>query len=406
MTNLLSPRRAIAALAATALVGAVAFAADPDSPVDAQRVAAQRGDAQSVDVERIDSLVRQLGDRSFRLRERAERELAELGLPAKEAIAAAASASQDLEIRNRARTLLKVFAAHELERRVSRFLADKSAATDDLPGWQRFASLVGSGRNARRLYAQIYRAEHALIDGVEDSPLTGGDLVLNRANDWRQAMLADRNQDESPPERASAESIAALVFACQHPDVRQVEPALNIVADVILISSEKPFADRREFASQWRRLLTAWVAHDFGAAAPTLYQQVRVACSYNLRVGSEAARRMLADEALPPQFVPYAILGLARLGASDQLPVLDRWLEDRTVAFDAESGEAPLPIEMRDLALFAALHLTGQKSSDYGFSRATPQPTWGYVPNTLAFDSVQAREAAFAKWVAWKASQK
>jgi hypothetical protein len=73
---------------------------------------------------------------------------------------------------------------------------------------------------------------------------------------------------------------------------------------------------------------------------------------------------------------------------------------------------APVPqvpattIQIRDVALIAMLHLTGQSPTDYGFSDVR-QPG-GQPPDNvtvLGLPNDEARATAAAKWRAWKAAR-
>jgi hypothetical protein len=99
------------------------------------------------------------------------------------------------------------------------------------------------------------------------------------------------------------------------------------------------------------------------------------------------------------------MLGLIRFGSPDDLPLLDDWLTNRTVVYEAETTSITFPIEARDLALFAAVRLTGQAPADFGFDQVETEPTLGYQPNSIGFKTAEARETAFAKWSDWRARQ-
>ena len=55
-------------------------------------------------------------------------------------------------------------------------------------------------------------------------------------------------------------------------------------------------------------------------------------------------------------------------------------------------------VEIRDLALAALLHLSGQNLVEFGFLRHRPNPTFVFEPNRLLFESPEARAKAIQRW--------
>src|SRR5262245_37361072 len=94
------------------------------------------------DVGRAAELVRELGHPSFRVRERASRQLVDLGRAAYPALAAGMD-DASAEVRRRCQLLLPVVFDLEVKYRLDDFLTNYDPQKDHgLPGWARFRKLV------------------------------------------------------------------------------------------------------------------------------------------------------------------------------------------------------------------------------------------------------------------------
>src|SRR5829696_9121362 len=101
--------------------------------------------------------VRRLGHPEHRVRETAGRELVRLGTAAASPLRAAV-ADPDAERAGRGREVLAQVEAADREAKLARLVADPTAPPPDgLPCLADFLKVAGDGREARRLYAGIYR---------------------------------------------------------------------------------------------------------------------------------------------------------------------------------------------------------------------------------------------------------
>src|SRR5262245_32971183 len=119
---------------------------------------------------RAEELVGRLGDHTYRDREKAARELLDIGYPAKDAVLAG-QRSHDPEVSDRCKKLYPVIWRIDLEKRVRRFLDDPDGPIpDDLPGAARWLKIAGDGKESRRLYAEMVRAHPEPLLAVELHP--------------------------------------------------------------------------------------------------------------------------------------------------------------------------------------------------------------------------------------------
>jgi hypothetical protein len=110
-----------------------------------------------------------------------------------------------------------------------------------------------------------------------------------------------------------------------------------------------------------------------------------------------AARRLAADPTRPAAARCYALIVLGRLGAAGDLPGLTPFLTDRTSVFDWKSdgpaGRVSYSAQVRDVAAFVGLKLSGRDPAAFGFPPRHDGP-WFL---TFGFADDAAREAAHAK---------
>jgi hypothetical protein len=120
----------------------------------------------------------------------------------------------------------------------------------------------------------------------------------------------------------------------------------------------------------------------------------------------------------------YALLVVGKFGGPADIDRLESLLIDSAVcaqqqlaapaaevAKNDQSKASPAKSEIvetqiRDVALAVMIHITGQKLADFGFTRAQPNPTILFNTASLGFANTDEREAALAKWQAWRDEHK
>jgi hypothetical protein len=425
-------RLAICGLAVLAVASAARAAPTHPSPDPASLAVPPEQLARARD------LVRQLGSEAYRTRDRAARELAEMGRAALPALASGRD-DPDPEVRMRVVALLPRAEADELRARVETFLADSEAKyAHDLPGFNRFRAVAGDDRDARDLFAEILK---------------------NRANYDLLLALRGIPAEKVPPLAAAAGAVAAagpeapplgelnLVLAARRLDVqfrvyqqaaasggRQATPdltdiALMLLAESLLPDSKAPFNPfQYQFANflyqeplrsaavgkgkhgpALRRLVIHWMDTRDGVSG--LSNAVSMAT--NLGLGTDAvckyAARQLAVDAAPPWVKAGAALTLARYNGKDHLLDVTRVFGDEEVLVRGGMLNNPqADVQVRDLALAMALLLTGQDPAGYGFTVGNGHEQMKYQQTNYRFQpggersGDEKRAAAFARWREWE----
>jgi hypothetical protein len=379
---------------ATLLFSAAALSASPaDSLAEAPQRAAE--------------LVAQLGDPSYRLREKAANELIKLGSAALEPLRKGL-AHPDAEIGDRCRKLLPLALDHHLQEQIAVFL-DKpdDPIPEGLPGIKRWIKVAGTGKESRQLYALLAREQRRLLIEIEQHPESAGQRFQNFCADvysrTRGATVATRRDVVIYSE------LILYLFLGADPEIRKNigatagPPHLHAVA--FFNSTYLTAMLSGDAANEaTKKLFLSWLEQE---RYMTLVRRgYQLAAAANLKEAAPLALRVAADKSIVPTSRSYALMGAVTLFGPDHLRQLEALMKDDTVVgrTTVVNGE-PATAEIRDIALGIALQATGQRPGDYGFERLNNSvaATASYYYYTL---TEKQREHAFAKWKEWSEKQK
>jgi hypothetical protein len=391
------------------------------APCSARQPTDTQASSTTADSQQIADLVRQLGGPSFRARESATRALTKIGVPAK-ADLLKALADPDAEIRYRARLVLADVLELDFKQRLDAFLEDVRGTHDhDLPGWQRFRDLVGDGPAARSLFAEIERNESALMEAAELGIEHAAAAFEARCQQIQESLRVPGRQAER---QVPIGTVAALLFVGTD---NNVPLSLQSAMSVTNFCYQQPFRHAisgGETSVGLKKLVGQWVKRDFDNDSTAAYQTMMLALQFNVREGVEPALAMLNDGAGNPHMRQYALLVVGKFGGVAEVARLEPLLEDHSVC---TQQQLPAPVaeaakndpakaqpakseivetQIRDVALAVMIHVAGQKLADFGFTRAQPNPTILFNTASLGFAHAEEREAALAKWRAWRADHK
>lgn len=384
---------------------------------------------------RAKELIRQLGSDSYRERDRATRELRQMGRLALTALADAAGAEDDPEVKARVEELLPAAEAEDMAARVAAFLADADGKfTHDLPGWDAFREAAGDDAPARALFAEAVKNpdNHPLLIA-----LPAADERLRRAVAARRQQVYYRlngqvlqvaNGRPIRREMPSVPDTALLVLGeALVPD--QPGPVGVAAGGMMPVStlvqqpaSREAAAGKGPFAAAYRKLVVRWLDTREGPNGTWTAYQLAI----NLQLGNpEIARRaakLLTTEGVMASMKVSAMREMAMRGGKDNLPDVTRQFADETYFVRNQANIAgggigvAVPgtddIQVRDAALAMAALLTGQDPTAYGMAGVNPNPAQNrYNPSGYAFrkDDKQTaeakRDAAFKRWAEWEAKQ-
>ena len=147
-----------------------------------------RADLEQAFQDRVDSLIRQLGDSSYTVRQRASKQLLEIGI-AGQPLLSEALADEDAEVRNRSAQVLTKVVEADFRARLEAFANDPQGKQDAaLPSWSRFRQAFGDEKVARDLFVEMQRTEPALLDALEANPKAAGELLVLRMQSIMQTI--------------------------------------------------------------------------------------------------------------------------------------------------------------------------------------------------------------------------
>ncbi|MCO6456332.1 MAG: hypothetical protein J5I93_13620 [Pirellulaceae bacterium] len=352
----------------------------------------------------VDSLIEKLGDQEFTVRERSTSRLVEIGLPAVEALRAAAE-HPDREIRYRSRRILSIVQDLDFETRLQAFLSDPDSDRDHgLPGWKQYRSFAGDDATAREMFVEMQRAEPELLAAIAAGPQATTEMLAKRTQQIQQTMQANRNQLI-----VSLGSITALLFATMADEVTLTplngqqlanflyQPAFN---NALHSGGNRPVLLRR-MLGQWIRRRTTDVDG---------YQAIMLALRYDIKEGVVPAERLLKqaasqmNQAGNAHLRQYGLLAMARFGGREHLPVVEPLLNDKTdYGGQIRVNNVNYRTQIRDIALATVVEMAGQNHADYGFDRLQKANPYVFNVSTLAFENDAKRDEAIERWRQFRA---
>ena len=335
----------------------------------------------SHDQRKIEELVKQLGAATFATRELATNELLAIGTPALPAVQAGA-VSQDREVRYRSRLILQQLSLQNREETIQHFVnGTLDNNTQMLPGWHEFSSIAGDAEKSRILFGNMLRHEWQLLDtAFRGDSLAVGEMISNRLIQLERRY---RGNQTSIPEG----SFAACLFVAGNKDVFLREPIR--VFRLCERTEVRTSLVRSENRESMRRFLGRIIAKRLDSI--TVAQQLLFSCLYEIPEGLEVARQQLSDPTSRSYDRQNSILLIAKLGTAADIPLLETALDDDSVPFRVQK------VQIREIALAALIHLSGEDHKAFGFDNLRRDSTWVFQSISLAMTK-EKRTAATAKW--------
>ena len=377
-----------------------------------------------------EGLVKQLGSPTFADREAADRKLRDLGVKAKPAVKAAMT-NPDPETARRAVSIWAAIRNTEMLAFVERYKADTTGtAVFDHPVWVRYKGVAGDTRASRQLFAEMVgdpdRAR--LLARVTEDPEQAGDAyageVMRLSDRVLESQEADKKKAEpGPGEQLKLGEFAAAIFLGTFDRTGfRPDPTVDLLANVregTLFNVEPSWMTvaTGPLGPVVRRLAAAWL----GRRTNPEEIDWMLGQGFALTDFPEAypvARRVAADADLPAKCRSAAILYLARYGGAAELPAIATFFDVADAVYTgAEFPGGKMTVEVRDVAVRAAVQLHGRDPADFGFpppaalgftnlkSWKQASPGLKYSRPVSGFFSDADRAAAHKKAREWLAAQ-
>jgi hypothetical protein len=357
---------------------------------------------------RLAALVRKLGDKSYRHRESAARELLRLGSASVAALTEGAK-DADPEVGERCRQLLPQAAALERNEKLALLTKDPSAPPPKgLAGLERFLKVTGDDKGARELYAEMLSIHYRTIEAAETNPRDAAEqyrLFCDDAyNRWQVNMRNGRySYDNMFSGRAE---IAFFLFVSADTRVRKND--MDVSRSSIFLNGNQistAINGKEPVNAAMRKLFLDWLEHE-----PQTYLQQRglqLAAQANMKEALPIVVRMLAKQDKNNSYAKaQAMPFLVKLGSKEHIKLLEPYLSDTSQLTSINFGDGRMfTVQVRDVAMGVQLQLAGQNMLDYGFDNRF-KGNWLYYhyygfPAEPEGKESKAREDAHAKWKEW-----
>lgn len=353
-----------------------------------------------------EELITQLGDEQYLVREAAEDQIMKRGatmLP----LLRNARRSPDPEIRLRATALYQQLSDRVRKDNFSRF--EEMAKDVDLPGWKNFQDRHGDTRATRKLYVSILKNEWDVIVALETQPQMIDYLLFQRANKIREDLYGPNHI------QISEGTAAAMLHATSFEDIRITDATMEQLKFLLAAPQLTSSLQDPDSAGPLLSVFDQWLKANL--ESERFSQEMRfVVLTTCLREGIKSgkivAKKMLDERASPiyqngfgqfgainaTQQMMYAMLAIAKLGGKEDIEYLSKYFDDATeVSLPTVQGDQFNTL-LKDVALVAVLHLSGENPKDFGYPRISTDPNFLYNIRSIGFTTAEQREQAFQKW--------
>jgi hypothetical protein len=307
----------------------------------------------------------------------------------------AATKSPDAEIRLRARSVLATILSADFEQRLEAFALGDENSDLTLPAWDKFVANYGDNRAARQLFVEMQRCEPELLEALE----TGAAPATTLLNDRMREIIDGRRDSLN-----NLGTLATLLFVGAADGVEAGEDGCLHVYPYVVQATYRGNIRSPMWPGLLKKMVGRWIARDTTPAMTN--QNLSLAAQLELKPETMSiASRVLDSKDSLPATKQLSIMMIARFGDQDELPLIEKHLRDATVLGQVQVDNPPrqVDLQLRDVALAAALHMSGQNLREYGFKNVQEYAQTVFQVGTLGLEDEETRIAAFKKWTEWRA---
>lgn len=360
------------------------------------------------DATEIRHLVEQLGSEDYHARESASAALVEFG-PAVVPYLEEAAQSPVLEVHTRAERLLAVVSRQSFEQQLQAFVTDvEGRRGTTLPGWERARRRLGESETARRLFAEMYRAEPALFAAYGDDTLQAQSELSVRIDELHDQQSQQNRMNfraRNQVQQATTANVMALLFVGADPELEVSQQLISRFRTMFEQTWPAPrvnAAAEREYLREW---LAGWIIHQFSKPQRE-YEGIMLGMQYDIPEVLDLAVQVLRRGGGHQYSRMYAALCVGKYGQDWQLPLLESLLNDEAGVQPAQRHVNNRIVQyerrLRDIALAVLLHRTGQDPKAYGITDVNGGVEYEDLFRSVAFEDDEARNRAFAQWNEWR----
>lgn len=360
-------------------------------------------------------LVREFTKSSYAERERAHRELKELGRSALPAILDALATNSNPELQLRCEMLLPRAVTADMKLRVDCFLADaKNEFDHKLPGAKEYFAIVGQSEASRTLFRDLTLSPNqAMLFAVGGKPDDLAKAIVARRNQFRPYF---GSEDGSGRPNPTAADIAAILFAESQVSEKLMPRNASQVSQFVNQPVLRTALDSGPNKEIHLALMARWV--DTREEALTLYYAMNMSSNFKLPTGMNCAKKLLAIQGGPPTYRGYAVVFIGKTGKPEDAELLEPLFKDKSIVATTFLAGGPgvnkrVPVQTRDVALAMCALLRKQDPADYGLLARTKSTndivkyniTQHYFDDADG-DADKKRDDAVKKYEEWKATEK
>ena len=347
-------------------------------------------------------LVGQLASPKYRVREKAAAELVRMGRGAKAALQDGKKHT-DPEVQSRCEQLLPEALALDLAFRIDRFLTDtEGKLAHDLPLLKAYRDQVGTDENARKLFADMLKANGALLEAVEEEPAKLTDRVQQRYMAMYAEMFGNPFgagfRGNFRPGAMNAAELCAVLFVSTQSAYKPVQPDW-MLANLYTQPGFTNLLKHETDGTAHRKLFFNYV--DARADDNLISQCAWMFTQHRIKAGADVMAKVLQNKKASQVYSKaQAMCCVGTLGSKEHLPILEPFLKDNTQVqpFFARGGAQQGEVKVKDVALAMTIHLNGKNPKDYGFGMWNVFRDQLIQYHQLGFATEEERTTAFKKW--------
>lgn len=368
----------------------------------------------------IQQAIVDLGSSLYDERDAATGRLSQLTADALPTLVMALKQTADPEVQVRLSSVIAKLKYERQQRIVRLFLRDPDMNNDhELHGWSSFAKVAGANRSSKRLFLQLSDRYPTLVE----EPLASGPSALEWARRVARGIQDDQLQRG---EGDKTDGLALLYCLCAAED--EADGTLSSLSvRTFLRAPYNQFLRDPQAKKPMEMMTERWGLSLTNPSDQTA--AILILLEADLNTARSVARKLLAQRDGPdkaePEEVLIALQVMFRFGKAEDLPMLERWLDDtdvceETVSFNFPGAPVPggLPrfpaepdpaggdpgrtiytVEVRDAAVLACMQISAMDYRKH-FQSIVMHELRGYLPRTIAGpkSANAVREARIEAW--------
>jgi hypothetical protein len=392
-------------------VGLIGWGQTP-SPEESGGASLPAAVAPSADEESIVRWIRLLGSSQYEDRENATRILSQLEAEMLPLLERELGKVTDPEVRVRLSAVLAKLKYERQQRIIRAFLRDSDMNHDHgLGGWSSFSAVAGATRSSKRLFLQLSERYPELVEEKLETP--------QAALEWARRVAISIQQDQVQRGEGDKSDGLALLYCMCAANPADLGGMPSVSVRTFLRSPYNQFLRDPQAKKPMEALSERWGALITNSSDQTM--SMLILLESELTSVRNIAKKMLevreGPDAAEARDILIALQVMFRFGKPEDIPLLERWLDDTEVCdesvslnvFSEPNGFTPgndgagrnvSTVEVRDAAILACMQISAMDYRKH-FPGIVMHELRGYLPRTIA-SSQSAEDVRAARIQAWR----